>query len=62
MYNPERHSQAVAAGSLKEDFDEEIRKSWQEYLEQVGDDVAKSTPYFNDALNEILAQGNSLFP
>jgi hypothetical protein len=62
VYNPQRHSQAVASGSLKDDFDEEIRKSWQEYRDQVGDELARTTPYFNDALNEILAQGNSLFP
>ncbi len=38
-----------------------LRKSWQEYVEQVGIEVAKSTPYFRDALNEILAKGKKVF-
>jgi hypothetical protein len=48
-------------GRLKELFQEELRKSWQEYVEQVGIEVAKSTPYFRDALNEILAKGKKVF-
>jgi predicted Zn finger-like uncharacterized protein len=62
MYNPERHSRALESGSLKSDFDEEIKKSWQEYVDQVGDEIAGSTNYFNDALNDLLAKGQSLFP
>jgi predicted Zn finger-like uncharacterized protein len=62
MYNPERHTRALAAGSLREDFDEEIRKSWHEYVEQVGEEIARGTSYFDDALNDILAQGQRVFP
>jgi predicted Zn finger-like uncharacterized protein len=62
MYNPDRHTRAIAAGSLREDFDDEIKKSWQEYVEQVGEEIAKSTPYFDDALNDILARGQKVFP
>jgi predicted Zn finger-like uncharacterized protein len=62
MYNPDRHTRAIAAGSLREDFEDEIKKSWQEYVEQVGEEIAKSTPYFDDALNEILARGQKVFP
>ena len=62
MYNPERHSRALESGSLKNDFDEEIKKSWQEYVDQVGDEIAGSTNYFNEALNDLLAKGQSLFP
>jgi predicted Zn finger-like uncharacterized protein len=62
MYNPDRHTRAIAAGSLREDFEDEIKKSWQEYVEQVGDEIAKSTPYFDDALNDILARGQKVFP
>ncbi len=36
-------------------------KSWEEYVAQVGDDLAKSTPFFRDALNEILAKGEKIF-
>jgi hypothetical protein len=28
---------------------------------QVGNDVARSTPHFRDALNEILAKGQAVF-
>lgn len=62
MYNPERHSRAIQSGSLREDFDDEIKKSWQEYVDQVGDEIAKSTSYFDDALNDILAKGQRVFP
>lgn len=50
-----------AAGSLRPDFREDILKSWEEYVEQVGEDFAKSTPFFRDALNDILAKGRSVF-
>ena len=49
------------AESMLQLFDEEIRKSWEEYAEQVGKDVADSTPYFKEALNEILAGGRQIF-
>jgi predicted Zn finger-like uncharacterized protein len=62
MYNAERHNRAVANGSIREDFEDEIKKSWHEYVDQVGDAVARSTSYFDDALNEILARGQKLFP
>ena len=62
MYNPERHSRAIATGSLREDFDDEIKKSWEEYVDQVGEEIAKGTSYFDDALNEILARGERVFP
>jgi predicted Zn finger-like uncharacterized protein len=62
MYNPDRHAHAIAASSLREDFEDEIKKSWQEYVEQVGGEIATSTPYFDDALNDILARGQKIFP
>lgn len=60
-YHPERQEIGLREGRLKELFQEELRKSWQEYVEQVGIEVAKSTPYFRDALNEILAKGKRVF-
>ncbi len=60
-YNPERHQRALEQGTLKEDFEDEIKKSWDEYVDQVGQDLADTTAYFNDALNEILARGRELF-
>ncbi|MGE3526100.1 MAG: hypothetical protein AB7I33_09285 [Gemmatimonadales bacterium] len=61
VYYPERRQEGLRKGNLKEVFDEEIRKSWEEYTEQVGQEIAESTSYFNDALNEILAGGQKLF-
>lgn len=60
-YHPERQEIGLREGRLKELFQDELKKSWQEYVEQVGIEVAKSTPYFRDALNEILAKGKKVF-
>ncbi|MEO5799279.1 MAG: zinc-ribbon domain-containing protein [Gemmatimonadales bacterium] len=61
VYHPEKRQRGLAEGNLKDLFAEEIRKSWEEYTEQVGEDVASTTPYFTEALNEILAEGRALF-
>jgi predicted Zn finger-like uncharacterized protein len=61
VYQPEKRQRALSAGNLKEAFEEEIQKSWEEYVEQVGEEMAESTPYWRDALNEILAGGQSIF-
>jgi hypothetical protein len=61
VYYPDRRKEGLQAGTLKQLFQEEIKKSWDEYTEQVGKDVAESTPYFTDALNEILASGQKIF-
>jgi predicted Zn finger-like uncharacterized protein len=60
-YHPDLQERGLREGRLKELFREEIKRSWQEYVEQVGLEVAKSTPYFRDALNEILARGERVF-
>jgi predicted Zn finger-like uncharacterized protein len=60
-YHPTRRDASLEAGSLRADFREEIMKSWEEYVAQVGLDMAKSTPYFRNSLNEILARGQQLF-
>jgi hypothetical protein len=61
VYHPGKRQEGLRDGNLKELFDEEIRKSWEEYADQVGKDVADSTPYFKEALNEILAGGRQIF-
>jgi hypothetical protein len=61
VYYPDRRREGLAKGTLKELFSEEIQKSWEEYTEQVGKELAESTPYFNEALNEILAGGQKIF-
>ncbi len=60
-YNPEKHKDALAAGTLEEVFGEEIAKSLKEYQEQVEPDVMAQGTIFNDALNSILAEGQSVF-
>ena len=60
-YNPERQQQGLQEGRLKELFKDDLKKSWQEYVEQVGLEMAKGTPYFRDALNEILSKGTRVF-
>jgi predicted Zn finger-like uncharacterized protein len=63
MYNAERHQSALASGTLVQDFEEEIEKSWKEYVEQVGDDIANGAgrQFWTDALNDILAKGKQVF-
>jgi predicted Zn finger-like uncharacterized protein len=61
MYNPERHQQALDNETLEEDFADEITKSWNEYVDQVGEELASGTPYWTDALNDILAKGRKVF-
>ena len=61
VYQPEKRQQALKAGNVKEAFDEEIKKSWEEYVQQVGAEMANSTPFFTEALNEILAGGQKVF-
>jgi hypothetical protein len=60
-YHPKKREESLARGTMRQDFREEIMKSWEEYVAQVGVETAKSTPYFRDALNAILAKGQSVF-
>ncbi|HYW12994.1 MAG TPA: hypothetical protein VE871_13635, partial [Longimicrobium sp.] len=60
-YHPERRDKSLADGTIKREFMDEIKKSWEEYVGQVGTETARSTPHFRDALNEILARGQSIF-
>lgn len=60
-YFPERRDEGLRAGTLRDLFSEEIKKSYEEYVEQVGREFADSTSHFKDALNEILAGGQSMF-
>ena len=61
VYHPAKRQEGLRDGTLKELFEDEIRKSWEEYADQVGKDVADGTPYFKEALNEILAGGRQIF-
>ncbi len=60
-YNQEKRDQALIDGNLMAVLGEEIKKSWELYKEKVGPDLAGSTTYFKEALNEILADGQNVF-
>jgi predicted Zn finger-like uncharacterized protein len=60
-YHPERQTRGLDDGTLRQEFRDEIRKSWEEYVEQVGQEMAHGAPYFRDALNQILARGKQVF-
>ncbi|HQR18689.1 MAG TPA: hypothetical protein PK948_09970, partial [Gemmatimonadales bacterium] len=61
VYHPEKRLEGLRHGTLKQIFDEEIKKSWEEYAGQVGRELAESTTHFTDALNEILGDGSKIF-
>jgi predicted Zn finger-like uncharacterized protein len=61
VYHPEKRLEGLRHGTLKQIFDEEIKKSWEEYAGQVGRELAESTTHFTDALNEILGDGSKTF-
>ena len=61
VYHPEKRIEGLRHGTLKQIFEDEIKKSWDEYAGQVGRELAESTTHFNDALNEILGDGSKLF-
>jgi predicted Zn finger-like uncharacterized protein len=60
-YRPEKRAEGLRNGTLKQLFREEIKKSYEEYVEQVGFELAESTMHFQDALNELLAGGRRVF-
>ncbi|HEX9705582.1 MAG TPA: hypothetical protein VGA20_10075 [Gemmatimonadales bacterium] len=61
VYHPEKRQQGLRDGTLPQLFKDEIEKSWQEYVEQVGKDLAETTPFWMEALNDILAGGKRVF-
>lgn len=60
-YFPQKRDEGVRDGTLKQLFREEIKKSYEEYVEQVGREFAESTTHFQDALNDVMAGGKKLF-
>jgi len=61
IYNREKRERGIRDGNLVAVLGYEIKKSWETYKERVGADFANSTPYFRDALNEIVAEGQKIF-
>jgi len=60
-YHPRKRDDGLRDGTLRQLFREEIKKSYEEYVEQVGRELAESSPHFQEALNEILGGGRKLF-
>lgn len=60
-YLPDKREQGLKEGTLKALFKEEIKKSYEEYVDQVGKEFADSTSHFQEALNDLLAGGQKMF-
>jgi predicted Zn finger-like uncharacterized protein len=60
-YHPQKREEGLRDGTLRQLFREEIKKSYEEFVEQVGRELADSSPHFQDALNDILGGGRKLF-
>ena len=61
IYNRDKKDRGIKEGNLVAMLGYEIKKSWEVYKERVGSEFANSTPYFRDALNEMLAEGKKIF-
>jgi hypothetical protein len=60
-YFPQKREEGLRDGTLKQLLREEIKKSYEEYVDQIGREFAESTTHFQEALNDILAGGKKLF-
>ncbi|MDP1891680.1 MAG: hypothetical protein Q8K55_12385 [Gemmatimonadaceae bacterium] len=60
-YLPQKREEGLANGTLKEIFREEIKKSYEEFCDQIGKEFAETTTHFQEALNDILAGGKKIF-
>jgi predicted Zn finger-like uncharacterized protein len=60
-YYPAKHAEGLEKGTLKELFRDEIKKSYEEYVAQVGSEFARSTTHFQESLNEVLGAGRKIF-
>lgn len=60
-YLPQKREEGLKNGTLKELFREEIKKSYEEYCDQIGKEFADSTTHFQEALNDVLAGGKKIF-
>ena len=61
IYNKEKRDRGIQDGNLVAVLGYEIKKSWEVYKERVTAELANATPYFRDALNEMLAEGKKVF-
>jgi hypothetical protein len=60
-YLPQKREEGLKNNTLKQLFREEIKKSYEEFVDQIGKEFAESTTHFQDALNDVLAGGKKIF-
>lgn len=60
-YLPQKREEGLRNNTLKALFKEEIKKSFEEYVDQVGREFAENTTHFQDALNDVLSGGPKIF-
>ena len=60
-YHPQKREEGLRTNTLKQIFRDDIKKSYEEYVDQVGRELAEGTSHFQDALNDLLAGGKKLF-
>jgi hypothetical protein len=60
-YYPVKYRESFDRGTLQEDFRSEVERSWKEYVDQVGREMAERTSYCADALNQVLGKGKHRF-
>jgi hypothetical protein len=61
VYNQEQRDQALGEGNLASALGAEVNKAWELYKGKVEPQVLRTTSYFKDALNDILADGQKVF-
>ncbi len=61
LYHGDKVKQGLEQGNLVELIGSEIKKSWKFYQQKVSPQILQNTTYFEDALNEIVANGQKLF-
>jgi predicted Zn finger-like uncharacterized protein len=60
-YLPQKREEGLRNNTLKVLFREEIKKSYEEYVDQIGKEIAEGTTHFQDALNDVLSGGRKIF-
>jgi hypothetical protein len=61
VYNQETRDRALEEGNLASALGAEVNKAWELYKTKVDPRVLRTTNYFREALNEILADGQEMF-
>jgi len=60
VYHRKRRDAALAEGRLLVEFAAELGAAWTSYKSQLGDDGSTYAPLFRDAINEVLAGGETV--